>query len=99
MHFMLVKINGIEGNKVRVTELDIDSYGSIIPLRNLELKLPDNDYSIARTLRSSSHAAIFTQGNVDDNYSIIILATGLSQDELNEEKRKIIEATNKQPHS
>ena len=41
MHFMLVKIDGIKGNKVRVTELDIDSYGSIIPLRNLELKLPE----------------------------------------------------------
>ena len=53
---MLVKIEGIKGNKVRVTELDIDSYGSIIPLRNLELKLPDNDDSIVRTLRSSSHA-------------------------------------------
>ena len=52
---MLVKIEGIKGNKVRVTELDIDSYGSIIPLRNLELKLPDNDDSIVRTLRSSSH--------------------------------------------
>ncbi len=99
MQSMLVKIDGFEGNKVRVTELDIDSYGSIIPLRNLELTLPDNDYSIARTLKSSSHAAIFTQGNVDDNNSIIILAIGLSQDELNEEKRKIIEATNKQPHS
>ena len=98
MHFMLVKIDGIKGNKVRVTELDIDSYGSIIPLRNLELKLPDNDDSIVRTLRSSSYAAIFTQDNIDDNNSIIIIATGLSQDELNEEKRKTIEATNKQPH-
>ena len=42
---------------------------------------------------------IFTQDNIDDNNSIIIIATGLSQDELNEEKRKIIEATNKQPHA
>jgi len=96
---MLVKIDGIRGNKVRVTELDIDSYGSIIPLRNLELKLPENDYSVVRTMRSTSHAAIFTQDNIDDNNSIIIIATGLNQEELNEEKRKIIEATNKQPHT
>jgi len=96
---MLVKIDGIRGNKVRITELDIDSYGSIIPLRNLELKLPENDYSVVRTMRSSSHAAIFTQDNIDDNNSIIIIATGLSQEELNEEKRKIIEAANKQPHT
>jgi len=96
---MLVKIDGIRGNKVRVTELDIDNYGSIIPLRNLELKLPENDYSVVRTMRSSSHAAIFTQDNIDDNNSIIIIATGLSQEELNEEKRKIIEATNKQSHT
>ena len=96
---MLVKIDGIRGNKVRVTELDIDSYGSIIPLRNLELKLPENDYSVVRTMRSTSHAAIFTQDNIDDNNSIIIIATGLSQEELNEEKRKIIEATNKQSHT
>jgi len=96
---MLVKIDGIRGNKVRVTELDIDSYGSIIPLRNLELKLPENDYSVVRTMRSSSHAAIFTQDNIDDNNSIIIIATGLNQEELNEEKRKIIEATNKQSHT
>jgi len=96
---MLVKIDGIRGNKVRVTELDIDSYGSIIPLRNLELKLPENDYSVVRTMVSSSHAAIFTQDNIDDNNSIIIIATGLNQEELNEEKRKIIEATNKQPHT
>ena len=59
---MLVKIDGIKGNKVRVTELDIDSYGSIIPLRNLELKLPDNDYSIVRTLRSSSHGCNLYSG-------------------------------------
>ena len=60
MHFMLVKMEGIKGNKVRVTELDIDSYGSIIPLRNLELKLPDNDDSIVRTLGSSSHANLYS---------------------------------------
>ena len=44
-------------------------------------------------------AAIFTQDNIDDNNSIIIIVTGLSPDELNEEKRKIIEATNKQSHT
>ena len=39
---MLVKINNIDAskNKVKVIKLDIDDYGSIIPLDELELKLP-----------------------------------------------------------
>ena len=37
---MLVKVNNIDTskNKVKVTKLDIDDYGSIIPLKELELK-------------------------------------------------------------
>jgi hypothetical protein len=39
---VLVKINKInEGeNRVNVTKLDIDDYGSIIPVKDLELILP-----------------------------------------------------------
>jgi hypothetical protein len=91
---MLVKINSInvDENKVKVTKLDIDDYGSIIPIKELELKIPshDND-SIIQTLKNSSYAAIFTEGNVDDNNSAIVLANGMTIDELNKEKRKTID--------
>jgi hypothetical protein len=91
---MLVKINSInvDENKVKVTKLDIDDYGSVIPIKELELKIPshDND-SIIQTLKNSSYAAIFTEGNVDDNNSTIVLANGMTIDELNKEKHKTID--------
>ena len=95
---MLVKINNITGNIVKVTRLDIDDYGSVIPLKELELKLPSNDNSIIQTLKSSSYAAIFTEGNNnnnDDNSNTIILASSITNDELNEEKIKTINTVNK----
>ena len=93
---MLVKINNITGNIVKVTRLDIDDYGSVIPLKELELKLPSNDNSIIQTLKSSSHAIIFTEGNNNDNDSnTIILASSITNDELNEEKIKTINTVNK----
>jgi hypothetical protein len=62
---MLVKVNNIDvsKNKVKVTKLDIDDYGSIVPLKELELKLPQDDNSIIQILENSSYAAIFTEGN------------------------------------
>jgi hypothetical protein len=42
-------------------------------------------------LQNSSYAAIFTEGNIDDNNSTIILANGITTDELNKEKRKTID--------
>ena len=49
---MLVKVNNIDvdRNKVRGSNLDIDDYGSIITLKELELKIPANDDSIIQTL-------------------------------------------------
>jgi hypothetical protein len=90
---MLVKVNNIDidKNKVRVSKLDIDDYGSIISLKELELKIPANDNSIIRTLQNSSYAAIFTKGGTDDNNSTIILANGITIDELNKEKSKTID--------
>jgi hypothetical protein len=90
---MLVKVNNIDmdKNKVRVSKLDIDDYGSIIPLKDLELKIPANDNSIIQTLQNSSYAAIFTEGNIDDNNSTIILANGITIYELNKEKSKTID--------
>jgi hypothetical protein len=90
---MLVKVNNIDidKNKVRVSKLDIDDYGSVIALKELELKILANDNSIIQTLQSSSYAAIFTQGDTDDNDSTIILANGITIDELNKEKSKTID--------
>jgi hypothetical protein len=92
---MLVKINEINTleHKVRVTQLDIDNYGSIVPLRELELDLPTDDNSIIQILKNSSHAAIFTEKDVnDDTRNVIILANGMTTDDLNREKDKIIRA-------
>src|ERR687898_2458266 len=90
---MLVKVNNIDidKNKVRVSKLDIDDYGSVIALKELELKIPAKDNSIIQTLQNSSYAAIFTQGDTDDNDSTIILANGITIDELNKEKSKTID--------
>ncbi|MGC2426058.1 MAG: hypothetical protein WA421_03410 [Nitrososphaeraceae archaeon] len=92
---MLVKVNNIDAskNKVKVTNLDIDDYGSIIPLEDLELKLPQDDNSIIRILENSSYAAVFIEGNIDDNNnSTIVLANAMTVDELNKEKTKTIDA-------
>ena len=89
---MLVKVNNIDidKNRVRISKLDIDDYGSIIVLKELELKIPANDNSIIQTLQNSSYAAIFT-GDTDDNNSTIILANGITIYELNKEKSKTID--------
>lgn len=89
---MLVKVNSIDTikNKVRVTHLDIDDYGSVIPLKDLELNIPA-DESVIQTLKNSSYAAIFTEGNIEENSSTIFLASGLTVDELNKEKSKTID--------
>jgi len=88
---MLVKVNSIVTikNEVKVTLLDIDDYGSVIPLKDLELNIPA-DESVIQTLKNSSYAAIFTEGNVEEN-GTIILASGLTVDELNKEKSKTID--------
>ena len=90
---MLVKVNSIDidKNKVKVSKLDIDDYGSVIALKELELKIPANDNSIIQTLQNSSYAAIFTQGDTDDDNSTIILANGITIDELNKEKSKTVD--------
>ena len=79
---MLVKVNSIDSikNKVKVTQLDVDDYGSVIPLKELELNIPADDDSIIQTLKNSSYAAIFTEESIEDNTSIIILANGMTID-------------------
>ena len=88
---MLVKVDSIDTikKKVQVTLLDIDDYGSVILLKDLELNIPA-DESVIQTLKNSSYAAIFTEGNIEENGSTVILASGMTVDELNEEKSKTI---------
>lgn len=92
---MLAKIKDVSENKVRVTKLDIDDYGSVIPLRELELRLPTDDDSIIRTLTSAPYAAIFTQDDGDRDGSTIILAKGITENELNDEKRRTVDRISK----
>jgi len=90
---MLVKVNSIDTikNEVKVTLLDIDNYGSVIPLKDLELNIPTDDASVLQTLKNSSYAAIFTEGNIEENGSTIILVSGMTVDELNQQKSKTID--------
>ena len=89
---MLVKVNNIEGNSVRVTKLDIDDFGSVIPLREVNLRLPQEDESVVQTLRHSVYAILFTVDDNEDDGSTIILARSMTQEELNEEKERTVRA-------
>ena len=89
---MLVKVNNIEGNNVRVTKLDIDDFGSVIPLRELDLKLPQDDDSVSQTLRHSVYAILFTNDDSEADGSTIILARSMTTEELNEEKERTVRA-------
>ena len=89
---MLVKINDTSGNNVKVTKLDIDDFGSVIPLRELDLKLPQDDDSIIQTLRHSSYAILFTKEDSEDDGSTVILAKGVTTEELNKEKERTVQA-------
>ena len=70
----LAKVNNIDTNqnKVKVTHLDIDDYGSLIPLKELDLRISANDDSVIQILKNHSYACIFTKDNIDDNNSTII---------------------------
>jgi hypothetical protein len=89
---MLVKVNNISGNSVRVTKLDIDDFGSVIPLRDLDLKLPQDDDSVSQTLRHSVYSILFTNDDSEDDGSTIILARSMTTEELNEEKERTVRA-------
>ena len=90
---MLVKVNTIHINDkvIDVIKLDIDDYGSVIPLEQLELKLPPNYGSIVEILKDSPYAVLSMQGNLEENGSTIISAETMTLDELNKEKRKTVE--------
>ena len=88
---MLVKVNDISGNSVRVTKLDIDDFGSVIPLRELDLKLPQDDDSVSQILRHSLYAILFTKDDNEEDGSKVILARGMTMQELNEEKERTVQ--------
>jgi hypothetical protein len=89
---MLVKVNDISGNSVRVTKLDIDDFGSVIPLSEIELKLPHDDESVRETLRGCLYAILFTKDDSEDDGDTIILARAMTTQELNEEKERTVRA-------
>jgi hypothetical protein len=93
---MLVKVNRIndEGKVISVTKLDIDDYGSVIPLEELELKLPLNE-DVAEVLRNSQYAVLSVQGNMDEDGSTIITAETMTLDELNREKQNTVDVVEK----
>jgi hypothetical protein len=93
---MLVKVNDIRENSVRVTKLDIDDFGSVVPLRELELRLPQDDDSIIQTLRHSVYAILFTADDSEGDGSTIILARSMTTEELNEEKERTVRAIHDQ---
>ena len=90
---MLVKVNGIHNNNkmVNVTRLDIDDYGSVIPLEELELQLPIIDNSVIEILKNSQYAVLTMEESLEENGSIITSAKNMTLDELNREKQKTIE--------
>ncbi|MDQ4073783.1 MAG: hypothetical protein M3162_05690 [Thermoproteota archaeon] len=93
---MLVKVNSIDDqeHKVNVTLLDVDDLGSVIPVKDLRLRILPHDDSILQILKSSSHAIIFTDEYSYEDDSTIISAMNLTDDELNHEKENMIKAAN-----
>ena len=87
---MLVKVNDIRGDSIRVTKLDIDDFGSVIPMRELHLKIPQDDDSVNQTLSHSVYAILFTADDSEQDGSTIILARSMTEEELNEEKERMV---------
>ena len=61
-------------------------------MRELELRLPKDDDSVSQTLRHSVYAILFTADDNEDDGSTIILARGMTTEELNEEKERTVQA-------
>jgi hypothetical protein len=105
---MLAKITSFTENMVRVTQLDIDEYGSIIPVGEVELLFSSHNVNLYELLKNSTYAAIFTEkdldnkasGNslLDDKLNNIILVIPITLDELNDEKKKVLESAERSRH-
>jgi hypothetical protein len=102
---MLAKITSYTKNVVRGTELDIDEYGTIIPLEDFELTFSINHRDIYELIKNSTYAAIFTKkdvhnegslvSHIDEKSNNIILVIPMTLDELNDEKKQVIESSTK----
>ena len=102
---MLAKITSYTKNIVRGTELDIDEYGTIIPLGDFELTFSTNNCNIDELIKNSAYAAIFTKkdvnnkgsliSHIDDKSNNILLVIPMTLDELNDEKKNVIESSTK----
>ena len=102
---MLAKITSYTKNIVRGTELDIDEYGSIIPLGEFELTFSTDNRDIYELIKNSTYAAIFTKkdvnnqgsliSHIDDKSNNILLVIPMTLDELNDEKKNVIESSTK----
>ena len=95
---MLVKINKISGveHKVNATLLDIDDFGFVVPIKDLELNLPLYDESVISILKTSTHVIIFTEDPPNGANPTVISAINLTDDELNYEKENMIKVANDQ---
>jgi hypothetical protein len=91
---MLVKVNRIynEDKMINVTRLDIDDYGSVIPLEEVELQLPHDNSSVTEILKNSQYAVLSIQEDSKRNSNIVTSAEIMTLDELDKEKQKTIEA-------
>jgi hypothetical protein len=99
---MLAKVTSFTENMVRVTQLDIDEYGSIIPVGEVELLFSPHNVNLYELLKNSTYAAIFTEKDLynkesenfllDDKLNHIILVIPMTLDELNDEKNKVLES-------
>lgn len=93
---MLVKVNHVyeSENKVNVTLLDIDDLGSVVPMKDLVLNVLSQDESIIDILKTSNHVIIVTE-DINNNPTTIISAINLTDEELNNEKERMIKTANK----
>ena len=92
---MLVKVNHIyeAENIVNVTLLDIDDLGSVVPIKDLDFNILPHDDSIIDLLKTTNHVIIVTED--DHNNDTIISAINLTDEELNNDKERMIKAANK----
>jgi hypothetical protein len=90
--FMLVKVDSIHNTEkfINITKLDIDDYGTMILLVELEFKLSLND-DHNRDRKNSQYAILSVQEDLEENDSTINSAETMTRDELNKERQKIIE--------
>ncbi|MDN5868039.1 MAG: hypothetical protein L0H55_11680 [Candidatus Nitrosocosmicus sp.] len=91
---MLVNVNHIyeAENKANVTLLDIDDLGSVVPKKDLVLNILPLDDSVIKILKTSNHVIIVTE-DINNNPTIIS-AINLTDEEINNEKERMIKAAN-----